>query len=102
MRRTRPGHGALAAIDADYALICGSAAASLKSAAAVMLSVHSIQEGMAEWAAPQAYLNFTETRRDPASFWDPSAYARLRQIKAAVDPHDRIQSNHPIPPASAD
>jgi FAD/FMN-containing dehydrogenase len=102
MRRARPGNGALAAIDADYALICGSAATSPDSAAAVMRSVHSIQAGMAEWAARQAYLNFTETRRDPASFWDPRAYARLRQIKAALDPHDRIQSNHPIPPAGAD
>jgi FAD/FMN-containing dehydrogenase len=102
MRRARPGHGALAAIDADYALICGSAATSPESAAAAMRSVHSIQAAMTEWAARQAYLNFTETRRDPASFWDPQAYARLRQIKAAIDPQDRIQSNHPIPPASAD
>lgn len=44
-------------------------------------------------------LNFAETVRDPASFWTPQAYIRLRRIKAAVDPQDRIRSNHPIPPA---
>ena len=56
---------------------------------------------MAPWAASQMYLNFAETRRDPASFWTPEAYNRLRQVKAAVDPEDRIQSNQPIPPAAA-
>jgi hypothetical protein len=52
---------------------------------------------MAPWAARQTYLNITETRTDPARFWDPQAYARLRRVKAAVDPADRIRSNHPIP-----
>ena len=46
------------------------------------------------------YLNFAETSRDLASFWDPQAYSRLRRVKAAVDPEDRTQSNHPIPPDS--
>jgi FAD/FMN-containing dehydrogenase len=53
----------------------------------------------APWAARQTYLNFAETRRDPASFWSPHAYHRLRRIKAAVDPHNLIRANHPIPPA---
>jgi UDP-N-acetylenolpyruvoylglucosamine reductase len=102
MRRARPGNGALSAIDADYILLGGSAATSPESAAAVTRSVRSILAAMAPWAARQVYLNFAETRRDPASFWDPQAYARLRRIKAAVDPQDRIQSNHPIPPAGTD
>ena len=45
------------------------------------------------------YLNFADTRRDPASFWEAQAYRRLRRIKSAVDPGDLIRSNHPIPPA---
>ena len=47
---------------------------------------------------PQTYLNLAETERDPASFWAPQAYDRLRRIKAAVDPDDLIRSNHPVPP----
>ena len=58
------------------------------------------QAAMTPWAARQMYLNFADTSRDPASFWDPQAYSRLRPVKAAVDPEDRIQSNHPIPPAT--
>jgi hypothetical protein len=60
--------------------------------------VHFIQSAMAPWAARQVYLNFAaEPSADPARFWGARAYARLRQIKAAVDPQDRIRSNHPIP-----
>ena len=96
----RPGSGALAAIDAGYALVCGGLVTGPEAATAVTRSVRAIQAAMAPWAARQMYLNFAETSRDPASFWAPQAYTRLRQIKAAVDPEDRIQSNHPIPPAA--
>jgi hypothetical protein len=101
MRRARPGNGALAAIDAGYAMICGGLIAGPESADAVGRSIRSILAAMAPWAAPQMYLNFAETSRDPAIFWDPGSYARLRQVKAAVDPQDRIRSNHPIPPATS-
>jgi hypothetical protein len=54
--------------------------------------------GMAPWAAEEMYMNFAETRRDPASLWGEHAYRRLRQIKSRVDPDDVIRSNHPIIP----
>jgi hypothetical protein len=101
MRRRRPGAGALPAIDAGYVLLGGSAVTDPQLAAEMFRGVHAIATAMTPWAARQMYLNFAETRRDPASFWDPQAYSRLRQIKTAVDPEDRIQSNHPVPPAPA-
>jgi hypothetical protein len=98
--RARPGNGALAAVDAGYGLYSVGLATGPESAAAVTGSISSVQAAMAPWAARQNYLNFSETsQNDPASFWDPKAYDRLRRIKAAVDPQDRIRSNHPIPPA---
>ncbi|MDT0302644.1 FAD-binding oxidoreductase [Streptomonospora wellingtoniae] len=36
---------------------------------------------------------------DVASCFVPAVYRRLRQVKAAYDPEDRIRANHPIPPA---
>jgi hypothetical protein len=42
-----------------------------------------------------------DTSRDSASFWNPRAYGRLRQIKAAADSGNLIRSNHTIPPATA-
>jgi hypothetical protein len=46
------------------------------------------------------YLNFTERPTDPARFYPPAVYRRLREVKAAVDPGDVFRSNHPIPPAA--
>jgi FAD/FMN-containing dehydrogenase len=98
MKRARPGNGALAAIDADYALFAGGMAPTAQAAAAVESAVTATLAAMNPWAARQMYLNLADTRRDPASFWTPRAYDRLRQIKAAVDPGNLIRSNHPVPP----
>ena len=49
------------------------------------------------------YLNLAETRRDPATFWTPQAYDRLRRIKAAVDPDgpDPLQPSHRAQPRTS-
>jgi len=65
----------------------------------VTAQIRAVKGALAPWAARQMYLNFADTSRDPASFWGPQAYHRLRRIKAAVDPHNLIHANHPIPPA---
>jgi hypothetical protein len=100
MKRARPGHGALAAVDAEYALFAVGPAPFPQAASAVARSVAAVQTAMSPWAARQMYLNLAETGRDLATFWTPQAYDRLRRIKAAVDPDDLIRSNHPIPPAA--
>jgi FAD/FMN-containing dehydrogenase len=45
------------------------------------------------------YLNFTEEHTDPARFYRPDAYHRLREVKAAYDPDNMFRANHPIPPS---
>jgi FAD/FMN-containing dehydrogenase len=98
MKRTRPGHGALAAVDADYALFAAGPAPVPHAVAAVARAVAEVHSAMSPWAARQMYLNLAETHRPPSSFWSSEAYDRLRRIKAAVDPGNLIRSNHPIPP----
>ena len=44
-----------------------------------------------------AYLNFVEQPTDPATFYTEDAYARLRAVRAAVDPDGVMVGNHPIP-----
>ena len=101
MKRPRPASGALAAIDAEYQLAAGAAAPTPQAASAGGRSVAAVTTAMRPWAARQMYLNLAANSRDPASFWTPQAYNRLRRIKAAVNPDDLIRSNHPVPPHQA-
>lgn len=100
MARDRPGNGALAAVDAAYALSALGLAGTPAERLSATAGVAAVTSAMAPWTARQLYLNLAETCTDPARFWTASAYQRLRQIKARVDPDDLIRSNHPIPPAT--
>jgi hypothetical protein len=97
--RARPHSGALAAVDAPFLLLAGGLTATPEQAAAVAAGVRDVQAAVSGWAAPRQYLNLARTAGDPARFWSPEAYRRLRHIKAAVDPGDLIRGNHPVPPA---
>ncbi len=97
--RARPGNGALAAIDASYTLLAAATAPDPHATPTAAAHVEAVTTAMAPWAARQMFLNIAETHRDPASFWTPSAYDRLRRIKTAADPGNLIRSNHEVPPA---
>jgi hypothetical protein len=96
-RRTRPEHGALDSIEADYAMAAVGMVPAPEVEAHVRSQVQAVKDALAPWAARSMYLNFAETRRDPATFWTEQAYHRLRGVKTAIDPDDVIRSNHPIP-----
>jgi FAD binding domain/Berberine and berberine like len=100
LARPRPGSGALACLDADYALFAVSMTPVPELVAPVMAQVEAVKDALAPWAARQMYLNFAETQTPAAPFWTEHAYQRLRRIKAAVDPHNLIRANHPVPPAA--
>jgi hypothetical protein len=100
LRRTRPEHGALASIDADYAMNAGGIVPAPELEAPVRTQVQAVKAALAPWAATHMNLNFTETHQDAATFWSDQTYHRLRAIKSAVDPDDLIRANHPIPPSS--
>jgi FAD/FMN-containing dehydrogenase len=98
-RRIRPEHGALASIEADYAMGAVGMVPAPELEAPVRSQVQAVKDALTPWAARHMYLNFAETRRDPATFWAGQAYDRLRRVKTAIDPDDVIRSNHPIPSA---
>jgi FAD/FMN-containing dehydrogenase len=98
--RPGPENGALAAIDAQYAMYAVGMTPVPELETPVGAQVGAVKDALAPWAARQMYLNFAETpRRSPSAFWTEQAYRRLRRIKAAVDPGNVIRANHPIPPA---
>jgi hypothetical protein len=100
--RPRSGYGALASIDARYAMYAVGMTPVPELKGPVAALVEAIKDALLPWTARHMYLNFADTARDPATFWNEQAYRRLRRIRAAVDPDDRFRSNHPVPPAGAD
>jgi hypothetical protein len=98
LRRARPGHGALAQIDADYGMYAVGMVLAPELEPPVRRQVQAVKGSLAPWAATHTYLNFAETQHDTAGFWTEQAYHRLRRIKSAIDPDDVIRANHPIPP----
>jgi FAD/FMN-containing dehydrogenase len=97
--RPHPAHGALSCIDAPYSLFAAGMVPTPQFEAPVRAHVQAVHAALEPWAASHMYLNFADTPREPARFWSEHAYNRLRRIKAAVDPDDRIRSNQPIPAA---
>ncbi len=98
--RARPENGALASIDAEYALLSVGMAPTPEVKAAVETHAQTVKQVMGPWQAGHMSMNFAETSQDPSAFWQPEAYDRLRRIKADVDPTNLIRSNHPVPPSA--
>jgi len=101
LRRTRPEHGAVDSLDADYLMFALGLVPTPELEAPVDTQVQAVKGALAPWAAKRMYLNFAETHRDAATFWTEQAYHRLRRIKTAVDPGNVIHSNHAIEPSAA-
>jgi FAD/FMN-containing dehydrogenase len=99
MRRAGVGHGALAALDAEYMMFCGGIPVDAEVAARVAQDVRVVQAALAPWDAGQDYLNFVEEPADVSRFFADPAYRRLRTIKASHDPEELFLANHPIRPA---
>jgi hypothetical protein len=93
------GHGATASIDAAFATFVVGIAATPEMGAAVATECARVRDALAPWDAGRQYLNFAEQPTDTSKLFDPTSYARLRAIKAAVDPHGLFVANHRINPA---
>jgi FAD/FMN-containing dehydrogenase len=97
--RARPQNGALASIDAEYAMYANGVTPTPDLEAAARAQIEEVKRTFAQYAADHMYLNFAESARPAETFWTEHAYRRLQRIKATVDPDDVIRSNHPITPA---
>ena len=100
LREIRPGHGALASVEAGYLLFGGGLAATPEMVAGLRQALPPFKAALAEWDAGRGYLNFEETSVGSRSFFDEVTHRHLRRIKAEVDPGDVFMSNHPIEPAN--
>ncbi|HEX6663696.1 MAG TPA: FAD-binding oxidoreductase, partial [Gaiellaceae bacterium] len=96
LARPAPGAGALATIDAAFAVFAVGMAPTPERGAAVRAHVELVQTALAEWDAGRDYLNFTERRERGDRLFGAVAHRRLQAVKARVDPDDVFRSNHPI------
>jgi FAD/FMN-containing dehydrogenase len=96
LARLQPGHGALATIEAGFALFAVGIAATPEMGAAVKAHIEVVHAALAPWDAGRDYLNFTERRERGERLFGPSTYRRLQTVKSTVDPEDVFRSNHPV------
>jgi hypothetical protein len=97
--RAEAGHGALAAIDAPFAMFGVGMAMTPEMVAAIEAYMPALHHALAPYDAGKAYLNFVEEPTDSSRLFADDAYARLRAVKSEYDADDLFRSNHPIPPA---
>jgi hypothetical protein len=99
LRRAQPHHGALATFDASFLTLGVGMAFGEESYRASHERLELLADAFAPYDTGREYLNFAERPTDPARFYTPEAYRRLREVKAAYDPDNVFRANHPIPPA---
>jgi FAD/FMN-containing dehydrogenase len=98
--RAAEHHGALASLDASYLTYGVGMVLDDESYRANREQLARVREALGPADNGRAYLNFTEHETDPARFYTPEAYRRLREVKAAYDPDELFRANHRIAPAS--
>ncbi len=94
--RAPAAHGALATLDADYALFAVGVAPDASAGAAVAAHARRLTAAMAPWALDRAYLNFAENAVQTRRAYDEDSYRRLQDVRAQVDPTGLFLANHPI------
>jgi FAD/FMN-containing dehydrogenase len=94
--REPEGHGALARFDGEYMMFGVGIPVTPEIAAAVHVGLATLARALAPWDTGSAYLNFVEEPTDPAQFYSAESYARLRRVKAEVDPGGVFRGNHAI------
>jgi hypothetical protein len=92
-------HGALGRIEHPFALFMVGVAMTPELKDAIRAFTPAVKGALAAYDAGSVYSNFTELPTDASKMFEPTAYARLRELKRRYDPCDVFRSNHPIPAA---
>jgi FAD/FMN-containing dehydrogenase len=85
----RPGNGALASIDAKFAVFAVGATPTPESRTAVELHVALVKTAFAPWDAGRTYLNFAQNRPTGEAVWGADTHRRLQRVKAKRVPRRR-------------
>jgi FAD/FMN-containing dehydrogenase len=94
--RRRPGHGALGAIEAPFAMFGVGIAPDPAATAHVEAGLDALMAATAPWDAGRTYMNFVDRQATGRRFFDDATVARLHAIRERVDPERMFMSNHPF------
>ena len=97
--RRAPHAGALGSLTGEYLLYGLTIPMAPELVAAFEATAPRLLAALAPVTDSRKYSNFYESETDPATFFEPGAYERLRAVKGAEDPGDLFRSNHSISPA---
>ena len=99
--RHHAGAGALPRLNGAYAGFFVAMAPTAQLAAQGRADAERLVAALAPWSSEGALLNFTEQRTDTGASYGAEAWARLRAVRASVDPHELFVANHPVTASSA-
>jgi FAD/FMN-containing dehydrogenase len=92
-----PEHaGALGSIPGEYLVYAGGAVMAPELAPAVGAALDGFIAGLANWKHDRMYMNFAEEATDPVAFFGEERLARLRAVRATVDPDRVMVASHVI------
>jgi hypothetical protein len=97
--RVPEGAGALGRVPAEYGLFTAGRVMEPSLSGQVDGAVDRVLDAPRSVRSGSVYLNLSERPADVAASVDDETFTRLRAVKAAYDPDDLIQANHPIAPA---
>ena len=89
--------GALSRFDGEYLYFAAGAALSPERDRRAGGEHGIVADALAPASSGQHYLNFAEQPTDPVAFYGDEVYARLRRVKAEVDPLELFRGNHRSP-----
>jgi FAD/FMN-containing dehydrogenase len=98
LHRSAPHHGALDTFDCSFLAFTLGLLFDERLQPVMRAQLDAVADALAPYDSGRRYLNLTEAPTDPACFYTPEVYARLRAVKQAVDPDELFRANHPIRP----
>jgi len=91
--------GALSRFEGEYLYFAAGIPMDPAVVAALEAHFAIVGSALAPASSGRQYLNFAERPHDPVAFYGEETYARLREVKAEVDPLEVFRGNHEIPAA---
>jgi len=101
LRRPAEGGGALAALDAEFAMYSVGMPMTPELGEAIVAHLGHLDQTMRPWAAESGYFNFTDRPCEAGEILPAEVTARLAEVKRRWDPEQRIRATHPVAPAPA-